>query len=93
MTGRIVDISGDGRHLSLKRGFLQVRHEGEELGRIPLDDIDAVIANGHGLTYSNNLVLALAKRGAAFVLCGPNHLPQAFLWPVEGHHAQNARMR
>lgn len=93
MTGRIVDISGDGRHLSLKRGFLCVSHGGEELGRIPLDDIDAVIANGHGLTYSNNLVLALTARSVSFVLCGPNHLPRAFLWPVEGHHAQNARMR
>jgi len=93
MIGRIVDISGDGRHLSLKRGFMLVRHQGVELGRIPLDDIGAVIAHGHGLTYSNNLVLALSGRGAAFVLCGPNHLPQALLWPVDGHHMQNARMR
>lgn len=93
MTGRIVEIAGEGRHLALTRGFLSVRQDGEELGRVPLDDIAAVIANGHGLTYSNNLVLALAERGAAFVLCGPNHAPAAFLWPVAIHHAQSARMR
>ncbi len=93
MIGRVVEIAGDGRHLSLTRGFLRVSEDGTELGRIPLDDIAAVIANGHGLTYSNNLVLALAERGATFVLCGPNHSPQAFLWPIDGHHAQNERFR
>jgi len=93
MIGRVVEIAGDGRHLSLTRGFMRISQDGTELGRIPLDDVAAVIANGHGLTYSNNLVLALADRGATFVLCGPNHSPKVFLWPIEGHHAQNANFR
>src|SRR3954453_6925086 len=45
------------------------------------------------MTYSNNLLLALAERGAGMVLCGPNHMPVALLWPVEGHHAQTGRMQ
>ncbi len=45
------------------------------------------------LTYTNNLLLALAKRGVVVVLCGPNHTPAAFLWPVDGHHVQARRMR
>src|SRR5690606_9214945 len=47
----------------------------------------------HGVTYSNNLVVALAERGAAMVLCGSNHSPVAWLWPTVGHHAQALRMR
>jgi CRISPR-associated protein Cas1 len=51
-----------------------------------------VIANAHGLTYSNNLLVTLAARGVPVVLCGPNHSPAALIWPVDGHHAQAGRM-
>jgi CRISPR-associated protein Cas1 len=93
MIGRVVEIAEDGRHLSLHRGFMVVEAKGDELGRVPLDDIGVVIANAHGLSYSNNLLVALAERGAGFVLCGANHAPVAWVWPVVGHHAQAARMR
>ena len=84
--------AGDGRYLSLDRGFLVVSHKGEEVGRTPIDDVAALIGNAHGLVYSNNLLVALAERGAPFVLCGANHKPAGLLWPVEGHHRQAARM-
>ena len=89
---RIVEIANDGRHLAVYRGFMTVSVDQEEIARIPLDDIAAVIANAHGLTYSNNLLVELAKRGAVMVLCGPNHSPAALLWSVEGHHMQSARI-
>ena len=92
MIGRVVEIAEDGRHLSLKRGFMQVKADGAEVARVPLDDIAVVLANAHGLTYSNNLLVALAERGVALALCGRNHSPVAWLWPVAGHHAQTARM-
>lgn len=92
MIGRIVEIAGDGRYLSLDRGFLVVSHRNEEVGRTPIDDIAALIGNAHGLVYSNNLLVALAERGASFVLCGANHKPVGLLWPVEAHHRQAARM-
>ncbi|MGQ9367169.1 type II CRISPR-associated endonuclease Cas1 [Azospirillum sp. A39] len=93
MTGRIVEVAQDGRHLSLSRGFLVVAERGTELARIPLDDVAVLVANAHGLTYSNNLLVTLAERGVAVVLCGANHVPAAFLWPVSGHHVQAQRMR
>ena len=92
MIGHLVEISEDDRHLSVFRGFLRVEHGGEELGRVALDDISAVIANAHGLTYSNNLLVKLAERGIPMVLSGANHLPVAVVWPVDGHHLQSARM-
>lgn len=93
MIGRIVEIAEDGRHLSLSRGFLVVEERGRELGRVALDDIAAVIATGHGFTCSGNLIAALARRGIGLVMCGSDHVPAAFLWPVEGHHVQSLRMR
>jgi CRISPR-associated protein Cas1 len=92
MIGRIVEIANDGRHLACERGFLVVRARNEEIGRIPLDDITALIANAHGLSYSNNLLVALAERGCPFVLCGPQHRPVGLLLPLVGHHLQAARM-
>lgn len=63
----------------------------KELGQVPLDDITAVIANAHGLSYSNNLLVALAERGAPFVLCAANHNAVGMLWPVDGNFQQAKR--
>lgn len=90
---RIVDIATDGRHLSAYRGFLVVSEERVEVGRIPLDDVAAVIVHAHGVTWSTNLIVALAERGALLVLCGSNHVPVAVCAPIDGHHGQNGRMR
>lgn len=95
MVGRIVEIADDRRHLSMHRGWMQVHDtEGERrlLGQVPLDDIAAVIANAHGLSYTNNLLVALAERGAPFVLCGANHNAVGMLLPVDGHHVQAQRI-
>jgi CRISPR-associated protein Cas1 len=94
MIGRIVEIADDRRHLFLSRGFMVVQDtEGErkELGQIPLDDIAAVIANAHGLSYTNNLLIALAERNAPFVLCGANHNAAGMLLPIEGNFQQAKR--
>ncbi len=90
---RIVDIATDRRHLSAYRGFLVVSEEHAEVGRVPLDDIAAVIVHAHGVTFSVNLVAALAERGAPMVLCGANHAPIAVCLPLDGHYGQNARIR
>jgi CRISPR-associated protein Cas1 len=94
MLGRIVEVSNDKRHLSVYRGFMLVHSTGEErkeVGRVPLDDIAALIANAHGLSYTNNLLVALAERGIPFVLCAANHNVVGMLWAMEGHHQQAHR--
>lgn len=94
MLGRIVEVADDRRHLFLSRGFMVVQDtEGErkELGQVPLDDICAVIANAHGLSYTNNLLVALAERGAPFVLCAANHNTVGMLLPVDGNFQQAKR--
>lgn len=90
---RIVDIATDGRHLSAYRGFLLVTEDRAEVGRIPLDDIAAIIVHAHGVTWTTSLIAALAERGAPMVLCGSNHAPIAVCLPLDGHHGQNARIR
>lgn len=95
MIGRIVEVADDSRHLFMHRGFMVVQDsEGErkELGQVPLDDIAAVIANAHGLSYTNNLLVALSERGAPFVLCAANHNAVGMLLPIDGNFEQAKRI-
>lgn len=94
MISRIVEIADDRRYLFVSRGFMVVQEtEGErkELGQVPLDDIAAVIANAHGLMYSNNLLVSLAERGTPFVLCGANHNAVGMILPIDGNFQQAKR--
>jgi CRISPR-associated protein Cas1 len=94
MIGRIVEVADDRRHLFLSRGFLVVQDtdgERKELGQVPLDDVAAVIANAHGLSYTNNLLVALAERCAPFVLCAANHNAVGMVLPIEGNFQQAKR--
>lgn len=90
---RIVDIATDDLHLSAYRGFLVVSLDRQEQGRVALDDIQAIIVHAHGVTWTTSLVVALAERGAIMVMCAANHSPVAIMSPIDGHHAQAARMR
>lgn len=94
MIGRIVEVADDNRHLFVSRGFLVVQDtagERKELGQVPLDDIAAVIVNAHGLSYTNNLLIALAERGAPVVLCAANHNAVGMVLPIDGNYQQAKR--
>ncbi|AXF85511.1 CRISPR-associated endonuclease Cas1 [Ephemeroptericola cinctiostellae] len=94
MIGRIVEIADDKRHLFLHRGFMVVQAsdgERKELGQVPIDDIAAVIANAHGISYTNSLLVALAERGTPFVMCGANHNAAGMLITVDGNYNQAKR--
>lgn len=93
MIDRVIEIASEGRHLARKRGLMTVSANGVEDGRVPLDDIGVLLCNARGLSYSNDLMTELARRGIAVVLCGSNYLPVGWLWPLEGHHMQTLRMR
>lgn len=95
MIGRIVEVADDRRHLFMHRGFMVVQDTGgdrRELGQVPLDDIAAVIANAHGLSYTNNLLVALSERGIPFVICAANHNAVGMLLPIEGNFEQSKRI-
>lgn len=85
MNLRILEITDMQAHLSLHRGFLKVSIKDNKEYEIPLYDIGGVIANSYSLTYSNNLLVKLAELNIPFIICGQNHSPVAFLWPVETH--------
>lgn len=92
MLGRIIEIEGEGRRLTLNRGFLDIAGPHGPLGKVPLGDIEAVILTNPSASFTSQVVSALAVRGAPFVISGPDFRPAAYILPVEGHHAQGNRM-
>jgi CRISP-associated protein Cas1 len=93
MIQRAVEITGDGRHLHKDRGFLVIANHGEELGRLPLDDLEVVLFAGHGMTCTSELLLEFANRCIPFILCDHRFLPLSMMWPVESHTRQSGRIR
>lgn len=92
MIGRIIDIQNTGYYLSKDRGFLLIQDKGEEKGRIPLSDIDALILGGQGNTVSTTLLHAMQESGAIVILTGQNHHPSNILWPIAAHYQHHARL-
>jgi CRISPR-associated protein Cas1 len=83
---QVVEISQDGRYLSKHRGFMVVRADADEVGRVPLDDITALILSAHQITLSKNLIMELAERRAPVITCGQDYHPVALSLPYDSHH-------
>ena len=86
MIGGIVEVAEAGRHLSVYRGFLKVTEDRAELGRVPLDDITALILSGPQITLTKHLMEELAERNAVIVTCGRNWHPLSFTLPFAAHY-------
>lgn len=86
MIGGLVEIADEGRHLCVYRGFLKVLDGHEELGRVPLDDIDTLILSGTQITLTKALIAELAVRKATIVTCGQNWHPVSMSLPYGIHY-------
>ncbi len=92
MVGRILELARDNLAVHKSRGFLSVRQNGTEIGKAELDDIDAVLVSGQGLTWSNAALAHLAAQNVPVTILGPNFAPVAVLLPLNGHGEQAYRM-
>ena len=93
MVGRIIEITKEGYAVHKERGFLAIRSDGQTIGRVPLDDIDAVIGAAHGTLWSNNALMALAERAVPVVLMARNFAPVGYILSVNAHHDQGLRFQ
>tara|TARA_Y100000588_G_scaffold357583_1_gene414954 strand:+ start:188 stop:1096 length:909 start_codon:yes stop_codon:yes gene_type:complete len=93
MIGGLVEIAENGRHISTYRGFLKVSEQGNEIGRVPLDDITALILSAPQITLSKQAMVQLAERKAVIVTCGPNWHPISFTLPYGVHYESAGVLR
>ncbi len=93
MQNRVVEISSDGAHLSVARGFLTVTIEGEKAGQIAIEDMCALVIRGHSASLSVNICSRLSEANVPVVICGSNQSPDSVIWPVSGHFSQGLHMQ
>jgi len=92
MIERVVEITDHELHLSLYRGFMQVKKDSEEVGRVPLADMSVLLWSSLGSSISSRLISALLDNNVMIVFCGENFHPKGMIWPMEGHHAHAGRL-
>jgi len=87
MIKRTIEISQHPAHLSVRRGQLLIQREGEIVGQVPCEDLGLLLIDHPGTTFSHSALVTTTQNGAAVVLCGADHLPQAMMLPL-GDHTQ-----
>jgi len=70
-----------------------VRCGDDEVGRVPLDDLTALILSAHQITLSKSLITALAESGVPIITSGANYHPLAITLPYGIHYDQAGVLR
>ena len=86
---RILDISLDGRTLAIERGFVIVKEKGEELGRIELDTLSAVICTANWAMIGTPTINKLAEYNIPLVVCDKRtKVPTSAVISLDSHWRQ-----
>lgn len=93
MIPRIVEISESGRFLAKRHGVMTVSDRGKDYGEVPIDDIGVLMVSAFGATFSKDILVSLAEKGAITILCGGNGHPAAFVTPVAGNYETAQRIK
>ena len=93
MAGQVLELSRPGLSVHKCLGFLAVSERGAEVGRIGLDNIEAVLCSSPGVTWSNAALAELAMRQVPVTMLGPTFTPVAAVIPLGSHHTQSYRFR
>lgn len=92
MPHRIVTVSNPSW---LKKDLeqLSISQEGQEVGRVPIEDLAVLILESHGIALTQELVVALSKANVAVVFCDERHHPLSCVVPFEANalHAKIVR--
>lgn len=93
MIKRTVDISEGPAFLCIEADQLVLKREGEEIGRVPCEDIGLLLVDQRAVTYTHSALTRLLHHGAAVVLCGDEHLPCGLLLPMADNQLLTQRLR
>ena len=55
MLKRVLEIAEENRYISLDRGFIVIESKGEELGRIPLDDVAVLLLSAQSIMLTKKI--------------------------------------
>jgi CRISPR-associated protein Cas1 len=88
MIKRIIDISSEPCHVSVRLGQLVIQPRDADKSRarsIPCEDIAAVVLDHGQVTVTQAALAALGEACAPVIVTGPNHLPAGVFLPVSNN--------
>lgn len=62
-----------------------IEQAGIEMSRIPIEDVGIVLLDSHGITLTQELIVALSSQNAVVIFCDSKHLPCASVMPFTGN--------
>jgi len=92
MTSRILDISDEPAHLSVRYDQLVIRRGENDTTTMPLSEVAVVVVSHPQTSYTHAVLAGLARSMAGLVVCDEKRLPAAMLQPLLGHSIQTERL-
>lgn len=94
MIKRIIAVTNPA-FVRLEKDQLVLEHNHTELGRVPCEDIGALILEHPQITITRRAMSRCLELGAAVLICDEQHMPNAILQPFQAHslHAKYLRQQ
>ncbi len=92
MPDRILDLSEEPAHVSIRNGLLLIKRPIAGETSLPVDEVGVLVASQPQLSFTLSALANLAGAGAAVVVCNENRLPVGIMLPLQGHTTQAERM-
>lgn len=89
---RVLDLAQSKARLRVKNRQLVIERAAGTCS-IPLDEAAIVVVSQGQVTFSNSVLVGIAKSGGVFVTCDSRHQPVAMLMPIASHHLQVERFQ
>lgn len=93
MSRRTIEVSGFDATLTVKNRQVLLGRGKELAGQFPAEDVATLIIDTPNTTLTGSTMVEMVQSGGLIVLCGRDHLPAAFVIPVEGNQLLRQRMQ
>ncbi len=91
MVGRVVEISGEPRHIGIRRGSLTVSDKSSEIGTIDLDGVLAILITSRGASLTSPFITEASRRNIPIITCNDRFQPVSISLPLIQHSDQTRR--
>lgn len=92
MPDRILDLSEEPAHVSIRNGLLHIKRPVAGETTLPVDEVGVLVASQPQLSFTLSALANLTAAGAAVVVCAENRLPVGLMLPLQGNGTQAERM-
>ena len=93
MLKRTLVVSSRGVGISYRSRCIILKRDGNELSRVPIEDIGLLLVESAAARMSSAALSALASGNVAVILCDQEHMPVAMLHPFAGNQLHAKRVR